>query len=245
MYRNGRIKMAMLAAGTGSMILFLGIGAGRIQAMAGSEHPALEGDLDVPCAECHADLIEEAVVHSPAAEGECEACHEFTPVDVDVWRVSFTLPEEELCLECHTDQEEELQRGLVHGAVPAFGCSSCHSPHQSTLPRLLRKSGNALCLDCHQGTSDSRPLDDDGNVVLFGKLIVPASSFDKIQKLDLPGELLIGHPVSKHPTQGDRDPNRPETAFWCGSCHEPHASVQKNLLIGGEGFSFCRQCHKK
>lgn len=258
----------------------------------GKEHIALEEDMAVPCTECHGDLIAGAVVHPPAAEGECEACHEMTPAGEE-WTVGFAVPEEELCLtchenpagpgdsasihppaaegacafchnphssprphlfreegsnvclDCHGEQQEEMGLSHVHGVIQTLGCQSCHNPHASANPRLLHQSGNGLCLECHSGTSPGRARNEEGQVILFATHPIDSEVFDRIPKLRLPPGDRIGHPVQKHPVEGERDPRSPEKPFGCRSCHEPHGSDREALLVGGEGFGLCRQCHKK
>lgn len=283
---------AVFGIALGTIFHLSGLLDSRIRPTPGTEHPPLEGEMAVPCTECHSDLIAGAIVHPPAEAEECEACHELTPAE-DEWSVTLVMPEEELCLmchdnpsevedavsrhppaeegacpwchnphsssreflfreegngicvDCHVEQEEELERPHVHGVIQKLGCPSCHNPHASPNRRLLHREGVDLCIECHLGTSQDHPLDDRGKVVLFGSRTVETLFFDQLPKLQLPGDLLIGHPVAKHPVQGDQNPRRPEEAFWCGSCHEPHGSFRQNLLIGGEGLGLCRQCHQK
>ncbi|MFQ5701927.1 MAG: cytochrome c3 family protein, partial [Acidobacteriota bacterium] len=41
------------------------------------------------------------------------------------------------------------------------------------------------------------------------------------------------------------DPNTGRWGLWCGSCHEPHGSLRKGLLVVDPGKSFCGRCHTK
>lgn len=52
------------------------------------------------------------------------------------------------CLKCHTDKQGPFT--YEHAPVKTEGCVSCHTPHGSANPRLLRTSSVAqLCLECH------------------------------------------------------------------------------------------------
>ena len=52
------------------------------------------------------------------------------------------------CLKCHTDKQGPFT--YEHAPVKTEGCVSCHTPHGSANPRLLRTSSAAqLCLECH------------------------------------------------------------------------------------------------
>ncbi|HEU4597774.1 MAG TPA: DmsE family decaheme c-type cytochrome [Pyrinomonadaceae bacterium] len=52
------------------------------------------------------------------------------------------------CVKCHTDKQGPFT--YEHAPVKTEGCASCHTPHGSANPRLLRTSSVAqLCLECH------------------------------------------------------------------------------------------------
>lgn len=52
------------------------------------------------------------------------------------------------CIKCHTDKQGPFT--YEHAPVKTEGCASCHTPHGSANPRLLRTSSVAqLCLECH------------------------------------------------------------------------------------------------
>ena len=53
-----------------------------------------------------------------------------------------------VCYKCHADKQGPFV--YEHVPVKTEGCSSCHTPHGSTNPRLLKVSlVNMLCLQCH------------------------------------------------------------------------------------------------
>jgi len=53
-----------------------------------------------------------------------------------------------VCYKCHADKQGPFV--YEHVPVKTEGCGSCHTPHGSTNPRLLRVSQiNLLCLQCH------------------------------------------------------------------------------------------------
>ena len=208
---------------------------------------SLEAPPEELCLMCHDNpaVVEGAVArHLPVVEAMCTACH--SPHSSE--RAHLVLGEggvsNDVCLECHVDVAEELERPVAHGAVESFGCVSCHDPHASTFAWLLRGEGNGLCLECHAGASHTREVDDEGRVLLFGDRPVDAVNFDVLPKLALGGP-RGGHPVAKHPVEAEHDPLRSERAFGCASCHPPHGAPRKGLLAGEANSSFCSQCHRK
>ncbi len=65
-----------------------------------------------------------------------------------------TAAQDQVCFKCHTDKAGPFV--FEHEPVRTEGCTSCHSPHGSTNPRLLKRAQvNLLCLECHTLTQDS------------------------------------------------------------------------------------------
>lgn len=65
-----------------------------------------------------------------------------------------TAAQDVVCFNCHTDKAGPFV--FEHGPVKTEGCVSCHTPHGSSNPKLLKRSNiNLLCLECHTFTVDS------------------------------------------------------------------------------------------
>ena len=87
----------------------------------------------------------------------CTDCHNPHGAPAPVWRmasrprlVEHAAGGEEACLKCHSDKRGPF--AFEHPAVRVDGCETCHSPHGSTNPRLLRRPVVfTLCLECHNG----------------------------------------------------------------------------------------------
>ena len=83
-------------------------------------------------------------VHPPYANRNCTACHEsdyFAEDARQARRHLFYLP--------HGTANEFPAGKVKHQPVEDGDCMSCHNPHQSPNPKLLLKTGPALCLTCH------------------------------------------------------------------------------------------------
>jgi predicted CXXCH cytochrome family protein len=118
----------------------------------------VEKGIPGTCVECHVEkqaLIDSAVVQHPVAS-DCTACH--TPhssseqhlLKLDVYR---------LCTECHDTHKinhpvgkHPLRFVTVEGTGQEISCVSCHNPHGSQNPALVKVGGGpmGICLDCHQ-----------------------------------------------------------------------------------------------
>jgi DmsE family decaheme c-type cytochrome len=87
--------------------------------------------------------------HHRVNEGlvECVDCHNVH--GTTTLRQVKALPSgDAVCYKCHADKQGPFV--FEHVPVKTEGCSSCHTPHGSTNPRLLRVSQiNLLCLQCH------------------------------------------------------------------------------------------------
>lgn len=65
-----------------------------------------------------------------------------------------TAAQDAVCFKCHVDKTGPFV--FEHVPVKTEGCMSCHQPHGSANPRLLRRAQiNVLCLECHTLTVDS------------------------------------------------------------------------------------------
>ncbi|WP_201327135.1 cytochrome c3 family protein [Thermotomaculum hydrothermale] len=81
-------------------------------------------------------------IHKPFGERKCEKCH-------DRNKKSFlVVPKNELCFQCH--KKERFFQKFVHGPVAPGTCLSCHYPHKSPNPYLLRYTDEKLCFQCHE-----------------------------------------------------------------------------------------------
>jgi len=175
---------------------------------------------EVDCAQCHRALTEKAHVH-PAVLMGCAVCHAELDASVVPHKVKGKLARG-LAAEpsdlCLGCHDRKLFEGkFMHAPAAAGLCTTCHDPHASEHPRLVSKAGAALCLDCHDGIANKPHL------------------------------LAMGHPLGNE-QKGTvaRDPLRPATLFYCGSCHEPHRSDFARLtrFDAKSTISFCQKCHR-
>jgi predicted CXXCH cytochrome family protein len=79
--------------------------------------------------------------HPPYKEKKCSNCHN---KDTES---GFVAPRDELCLTCH---KGFLKGAFMHGPAAVGSCLSCHDPHYSKYPSLLKKPKGEVCFVCHQ-----------------------------------------------------------------------------------------------
>ena len=103
------------------------------------------------CYSCHTSAKADFAkpFHHRVEQGlvQCTDCHNVH--GTATLRQARALPSgDAACYKCHADKQGPFV--YEHVPVKTEGCSSCHTPHGSTNPRLLRVSqANLLCLQCH------------------------------------------------------------------------------------------------
>ena len=87
--------------------------------------------------------------HHRVNEVWCNACDCHNPHGTATVRQLRNLPSgDAICYKCHVDKQGPFV--YEHVPVKTEGCTSCHSPHGSTNPKLLNVMPvNMLCLQCH------------------------------------------------------------------------------------------------
>jgi len=83
-------------------------------------------------------------------------------------------------------------------------------------------------------------------LIFDGKVKLPEDYFSKV--VHLPLQAGLGHPVVGHPVSDVHDPvddSKIKMKMGCLSCHQPHASAARALLVKDQppNLQFCRSCH--
>lgn len=176
-------------------------------------------------------------VHPPYAKNECDQCHGGSAANP-----VLKMPQRELCLQCH--QKTFAQPvAFQHKPVEAGECARCHDPHRSPNKKLLRKTGNALCVTCHKEKDAAAlppvvhaPLQMEGCVECH----LPHGGPNQFL-IKKPGKDLCYECHDDFATKG-KFVHAPVQSGDCVVCHEPHATkIQK--LLRHEGAETCFQCH--
>jgi DmsE family decaheme c-type cytochrome len=106
------------------------------------------------CETCHADvkMAFAQPFHHKVPEGlvKCTDCHD-PHGSFQSPQLRTTADQNAICTQCHTETAGPFV--YEHPVVKTEGCVSCHSPHGSPNPRLLRVGNvNTLCLQCHSAS---------------------------------------------------------------------------------------------
>lgn len=94
------------------------------------------------CFLCHNENdIKEGDIHYDIGETECTECHD--PHGGD----NKLMIKRGICKKCHGDFSE--QYAYLHGPVSGDYCYACHGFHSLETKSHLLKTGQSLCLNCH------------------------------------------------------------------------------------------------
>lgn len=133
-----------------------------------SPHGSLyENNLNSPsqilCYSCHdtvEDQLEKKVVHKPFEMGWCVECHDPHSTN-NKW--VLIKSSETLCLKCHQEQgtleihkhpynvqpKDKKKVTLQLTRDGKLECISCHNPHSTMVPHLLKTNQEFTCIGCH------------------------------------------------------------------------------------------------
>ncbi|MBI4375433.1 MAG: sigma 54-interacting transcriptional regulator [Elusimicrobia bacterium] len=95
-------------------------------------------------------LKEQAGAHAPVKEGLCSSCHS-DPADAS----KLKDEPKALCLSCHAQRRQDLEKSHAHQPFKDGDCSTCHQPHGSDKGSLLSAALPELCVTCHAPGDDS------------------------------------------------------------------------------------------
>jgi len=222
------------------------------------------GQFSPECYSCHSGIVNGTEWrHFPASALLCRTCHQSATEAKQL--VVPTGKVESLCFGCHVNNKKWLAMSHIHGPVGTGDCTICHDPHGSGNEFQLWADGNGkLCVVCHEGMKKYLEPGQSSFVVHgimhaqgCGACHSPHATNYRFQLFGEINDLCVschtamvgmtqGHPVQNHPLAGKSDPRRAGYPFTCTSCHNPHGSPYKYLLIGDvRGGRVCVKCHSE
>ena len=161
------------------------------------------------CTSCHdphdskSPKLLQKYLHPPFAEKSCDTCHQAAK---DGKVVLTQASAKEICVTCHSDKAEQIEKAKVQHPGAAGDCTDCHNPHAGKYPRFVRPNPAAACEACHTDEAE----------------------IHKTQKVLHPPAFKQGCSVCHMPHGGDREHLlRAETNNLCLTCHGPNAKGEK------------------
>lgn len=109
------------------------------------------------CVQCHnphqsaAPKLMQKFTHMPFAAGGCDSCHKAAK-DGKVDLVNSDT--RALCLTCHSDVGEKMDKAKVQHPGAMGECTACHNPHAGRNPRFIQPDPVNACLACHSDQAE-------------------------------------------------------------------------------------------
>ena len=199
--------------------------------------------------QCHQSTTLFTNLHAPLKSEDkgCRVCHtvisengkhpNLRPMTVE-WNNNS-------CMVCHEETVRKIKKEKnVHQAIDKKGCTSCHSPHGSKHPKLLKEEPKVLlCLTCHDKFSKTTISKKYHQInSMNGKClschVSHSSQHPKLLRTS-PQELCFGchksglpgnQGISSWPKIPLKSWHTPAREGECFKCHDHHGSDTKFLL---------------
>lgn len=104
------------------------------------------------CVQCHnphqsaQPHLMQAYMHAPFAMNSCDTCHKPAENGKVVLTQSDTRA---LCVSCHADKAEQIDKAKVQHPGAQGECIACHNPHAGKAPDFIQPDPVNACLACH------------------------------------------------------------------------------------------------
>jgi predicted CXXCH cytochrome family protein len=109
------------------------------------------------CVQCHdphqsaEPKLMQAFTHPPFEGGGCETCH----APAKDGKVVLTQADSKaLCVTCHSEQAEKIDKAKVPHPGAQGDCVACHNPHAGRTPGFIQPDPVNACLACHSEQAD-------------------------------------------------------------------------------------------
>ncbi len=108
------------------------------------------------CISCHSETKSQFTkpFHHKVLEGtmKCGDCHN-AHGGFETKQTKLAIGSDASCVKCHANKQGPFV--FEHGPLKLEGCSTCHTPHGSANPKMLKRPQiRQTCFECHTGISD-------------------------------------------------------------------------------------------
>ena len=186
-------------------------------------------------------------IHQPAAKvlggQRCNACHLLSdPTD----ELAGLLPSiRDVCLACHTDQQQSLGAPSTHPPFVEKECSTCHKTHWEDPADSLVRPVPDLCLMCHADKREEQKLPSGHPPFVQGQCMSchepHGSKSEPLLKAEQKVLCVTCH-KSAAADFGKQFLHPPFAQGSCTSCHSPHAS-EWTPQLKAPVKELCTSCH--
>jgi len=104
------------------------------------------------CVQCHnphqsaQPKLMQTFTHAPFEAKSCDTCHA-APKDGKV--VLTQTDAKAVCVTCHSEQAEKIEKAKVQHPGAQGDCTACHNPHAGRTPGFMQPDPVNACLTCH------------------------------------------------------------------------------------------------
>lgn len=191
-------------------------------------------------AECHPGVKAKPELHGPVRVNACDACHTLT--DAAGHKFSAARDRAEACTLCHAP--EKKSDAFTHAPFAKGDCLSCHDPHGSTTPQMLRGERYAdTCASCHKDMTGHDRVHGPASIGACGACHQPHSS-SRPKLLNAEGrDLCLKCHVRTGMELDARSVVHAPALGDCRVCHDPHATDHRSLLVD-DTAKLCTACHQ-
>ena len=109
------------------------------------------------CTQCHdphqstQPKLMQSFLHAPFEGKSCDTCH----APAKNGKVVLTNTDSRaICVTCHSDKAEQIEKAKVQHPGAAGECIACHNPHAGKTPGFLQPNPVQACLNCHSDQAD-------------------------------------------------------------------------------------------
>lgn len=207
---------------------------------AGPSHAQPAPNYQGKCSDagCHDQYGKRTVVHDPAGDDSCDACHE--PSDDGEHKFTFVEQGAALCFECH----DEFEGKVMHSPAEEGECTTCHDPHASQTAALLQaETVGEMCAECHEEITEDLAF-------LHGPVAAgactgchnPHASEHATLLLAEGADLCLKCHQDIRTRMADKQYKHSPVEEGCTECHNPHGAAN-NMMLNAAPPDLCIECH--
>ena len=152
----------------------------------------------------------------------------------------------ELCVDCHDDFADRLEKPFVHTPITEGDCTGCHNPHTSNYEMLLAAESGEMCMECHDDLVPSETKSAH-EVFVEGKCLSchdPHAAENEMNLLKAGSALCFECHEALGKRIAENEFEHEPVVEDCLECHNPHVSAESSKLLKDAQPKLCLECHE-